>query len=625
MKKTIAVCNFLRLENEVYLPALWTQSKTYYEKTGTYVDQWNWAIPYYDIFSSEHEDKIKELLLDIKPDIFAVSLYVWNYHFSHCIAEWVKTQWPKCLVITGGPHQYFKYDTNWFKKHWYIDASLPGDSYGELSIKEILDNFNTRAIDWNKVTDIKYPKGKSRMIASSSKLSTRSTKNNFEFNFSGYSAQLKDLTKYVEYQQQHVPKARLVAMIETTRGCPYGCTYCDWGGGINTAVIKKDIEVVKQDVDAILHFKLHNLFICDANFGILGQRDVEIIKYIADKRIQTMSNFHVWYGGLAKTENKLNYIRKIVEIDIDNGLNHADEIKLSIQTLDDEILKNINRVSIPFDKQMEVFGSVSADKSIPMYVEIILGLPGMTLDKFYYELSIFSQYNLNIIWYQWMLLPETPAYDPMYQQKFELVVTDRRQGWHIEENGQSMYQVVVGSGSYTINDYLEMLLSTSMYNLLVQGRFYKNTIDWVVSNYSVPMGDLVRRIFYEFFKQTPFYQVAVEDWNSILSNSQSPCFFRVKNTKVYGSWYFIALAFTSHNEFTQKLINWLQDQYNIPYNIINADEEAAVHSGTAGKKKWKGLFVIDYKKAKDVDSIISLFQQYKNSVLVGNKKFLGII
>ena len=158
-KKTVVICNFPRFSGEIWMPYLWASAKTYYELYGLRKDEWTWAPCYADVYSSDYKDKIKESLLEAQPDVFAISLYVWNYTLAHEIAAWVKTTWPECIIVSGGPHQYFKHDLNWFKEHWYLDASLPGDCYGELCFKEILDNYDT-AMDWNSVTDARYPRRK---------------------------------------------------------------------------------------------------------------------------------------------------------------------------------------------------------------------------------------------------------------------------------------------------------------------------------------------------------------------------------------------------------------------------------------------------------------------------------
>jgi putative methyltransferase len=640
-KKTIVVCNFPRFVDTLWMPILWTQAKTYYERNGDKVDEWYWHPSYFDIYSVEYIDEIKSLLLEAKPDVFAISLYVWNYSLSHQVAEWVKTQFPKCLIISGGPHQYFKHDQEWFKKHWYLDASLPGECYGELAFKEILDNYDDDGVvDWTKVTDIRYPKGKTRRIATSPLSMARSYKKSYDYDWAASEAQLEGLKLFADYKNKVFPKSHLLAMIETTRGCPYGCTYCDWGGGTSTTVIKKDLETVKRDVDALANFHLQLVYICDANFGVFGDRDVNIIKYIASKRMISGYDFQVLYGGFAKTENKLEYIRQIVEFDVDHKLSHTDEIKLSLQTIDPEILKNIDRVNIPLDKQLEVYKPIAANNRIPFYVEIIMGLPGMTLDKFYYECDVFGENNLSMMWFHWVLMPETPAYDRSYKDKFGLRSIVKTNGWQQGE-ATSHYEVVVEAKSYTNRDYLQMLLSTSMYNLIVQGGYYKNTLDWVVKNHNLGIGGIMRDMYDNFYMQSShcrqWREQLFAEWDNILIDQDQPCVFTIDGKEVFGGWYFIAIAFLYHDQFTTNLMNWLQNKYDIPQHIINSDTELTIHNGNFDTTMRNGIVVTDFRKkitrnksftGGNLESVIDfLYRLYRDSgnISRAKKRLFGLI
>lgn len=632
-KKTIVICNFSRFNKEIWFPILWTQAKTYYEKHGKRVDEWEWYPSYCDVYSIEHEESIKKVLLEAQPDIFAISLYVWNYKASHKIAKWVKETWPNCIVITGGPHQYFKHDLNWFREHPHIDASLPGECYGELCFQEIMDNYDNGKVDWNQITDIRYPVGKARLIGTSSLSMSKSNKKSYDYNWAAAEEQLEELKKFEKYKQEHFPNSKLLGMVETTRGCPYGCTYCDWGGGINTSVIKKDVDIVKRDVDALSNFHLHLLYICDANFGIFGARDLEIIKYIAKSRMVSGMAFKVWYGGFAKTENKLDYVRQIVEVDLNNQLSQGNEVKLSIQTLDPEILKNIDRVSIPYEKQLAVFEPIATNKKIPFYGEIILGLPGMTLDKFYYEMDVFGSTYFSIQWYGWILMPETPAYARDYRERFGLKTVIKNNGWFLDEY-ESQYEMVVASSSYTTENYMQMVLSSSMYNLLVQGGYYKNTIEWIKKTYDIPVGKLVRDIYEEFFlkddSMQEFRDHAISSWDNILLDSDIPCSIVLDNTPVYGGWYFVALAFLEHERFSIPLMRWLKSSYQVPRQIIKSDHEIAVHKNNFQKTIRNGFNFVNCKKdipSKDVNAIINLFRLYRHSgkIFTGTKRFLGVI
>ena len=630
-KKTVVICNFPRFSDEIWLPYFWASAKTYYEQYGDRADEWNWYPCYADIYSSDNSDKIKNILTDAKPDVFAISLYVWNYSLAYEIAAWVKQTFPKCVIISGGPHQYFKHDINWFKDHPYLDASLPGDCYGELCIKEVLDDYNdnTNSVNWDNITDIRYP-STGRNIKSSKKSMSHRDKKQFQYDWSALHSQFDHLKEFIRYQQQHFPKSVLLSIIETTRGCPYGCTYCDWGGGTATTVIKKSLENVKLDIDAVSQFDLTFLYFADANFGIFGQRDIDIIEYLIKRKKETGQFFKIGYGGFAKTENRLDVIRDILRIDFDNSLSLTKELKLSLQTLDDKVLENIDRQNISLDKQLEVFEPLARDKQMPVYVEMIMGLPGITLDKYYYELNVLGGHNLSVQWFEWILLPETPAYAYDYRIKFGIETINKNKGWAVEET-DSYREVVVGGGTFTKDNYLEMLLSNSLYHLLVQGGFYNRTIDYIRSKSGLGYGDLVRSIYNKFFLTSKYSKDIKARWATIISDPEVTCTFNVNGEYVYGGWYFVALAY-SDQMFVDHLINWLQNEYMVPASIRKQDHEITINSVNYGQATWKGLQRISYKKSggfqnNSVHSMIGLFINHvdTNTVFQGKKKLLGVI
>lgn len=634
MSRTIVVYNPVRFSGEAWLPVLWAQAKTYYEKHGKKSSEWTWAPCHADLHANDLE-KTKLILENIKPDVFAVSLYVWNYQSAHAIAKWVKERWPNCLVITGGPHQYFKHDDDWFKKHLYIDGSLPGDSFGELCIQEILDNVDHHGkIVWNQVGNICYPMGSSRLKNYSKKLYTTRHKTEFDYNWSAFNSQLPGIRSFVDYAKSNFDKPRLLGIFETTRGCPYGCTYCDWGGGINTKVIKRDLEYVKQDIDAICTLDLTYLYFADANFGIFGERDVEIIDYLAKTKTAKQQNFSVGYGGFAKTENRLPYIKEILKIDILNQLSVLGEIKISLQSLHDDVLKNIDRKNVELEKQISVLQSLAPFKKLPIYVELIHGLPGMTLEKFYHELNVLGQRDLSVQWYPWILLPEAPAYSREYRNTHGLETTIKTtEWWWADSNSKNNHnEIVVGSSTYSSDDYLEMLLASSLYRLFVQGGYYKSSVKYLKKQ-GIPIGSIIQSLTQEFLYNRPEYQAAIQHWREqVLVNSSQGCFINVGGQQVYLGLYFVAIAFLNHDNFTLPIGQWLKKKYQCPSNKISQDQQLAVHHGNFGTHAAQFVFqisfrTVEYKNQSSLSDILLQFTQFKNSgsILRGQKKLFGLI
>jgi len=627
--KTIVIANFPRFSGEVFLPYLWASAKTYYELNGKFNDEWQWHPCYLDCYSTDHTETIKREVLKANPDVFAISLYVWNYKLAHDIAKWVKETFPDCVIISGGPHQYFKHDMSWFKKHWYLDASLPGDCYGELFFQELLDNYNNGQVDWSMVTDARYPTKKGKNISISKNTMSRDDKKLFQFNFSALSIQLEPLKDFLIYQKDHFPKSISACILETTRGCPYGCTYCDWGGGVGTTVIKKSIDNVYLDIDAAVQFNLSFLYIADANFGIFGERDVEIINYIVKCKIEMDQHFTIGYGGFAKTENRLDYIKEIIKVDVDNNLSVTRELKLSLQTLDEQILKNIDRVNINLDKQLEVFKPLAKDNQMPLYVEMIMGLPGIDLEKYYHELDILGKHNLSVQWFEWILLPETPAYAYEYRNKYGLEVITKNNGWFSIEENSSMREVVIGGMSFSKDEYLQMILSNSLYHLLVKGGFYTNAMEYILSTTSLGHGDIIRCIYDRFFMRSEYCHNVLDRWHLIITDPDVPCTFDIKGNMVYGNLYFIALAFADQ-QFVGQLVSWLQEEFKIPQKIINKDRFITINSLNFGSARWQGAYRYSFQRpamSQNVYSVINMFLNHidTNAVFLAEKKLLGII
>jgi radical SAM superfamily enzyme YgiQ (UPF0313 family) len=442
--------------------------------------------------------------------------------------------------------------------------------------------------------------------------------------------QLELLKEFVAYQQRHFPNSMLLSVIETTRGCPYGCTYCDWGGGTSTTVLQKTLSTVKKDIDALMNFDTTYLYIADANFGIFGERDVEIMQYITDSKIRTGRQFGLGFGGYAKTANKIEYIRDIMELDIKYNMSMAKEIKLSMQTLDDQVLKNIDRKNIPMAMQLEVLQPLAKNKKLPLYVEMIMGLPGITLDKYYYELDELGKHRLSVQWFEWILLPETPAYSREYRQQYGIGTITKTGGWGEAETG-SEREVVVSCNSFTSTDYLQMLISNSIYHMFVLGGFYRDSVDWIKQQYNIGYGQITKTVYEEFFRKHKLYNQVKIRWNDILSVEQEPCTFDVQGVDVYGAYYFVALCF-SDKKFADELIQWMIINYQIPTKTVNQERDLQITKDNFGKTAWHGVIMFDYRKdivLKDlgVQDMVNAHRAYVDAgnTKRGKKKLFGIL
>ena len=95
---------------------------------------------------------------------------------------------------------------------------------------------------------------------------------------------------------------------------------------------------------------------------------------------------------------------------------------MAVQSLDPETLKIIKRANIKFSKFSDLTTTFRAN-GIPTYTEIIIGLPGETLESFKHGLEIIAQTKLDtVLIHNCSVLPNAPMNLPDYKEKYKIKV-----------------------------------------------------------------------------------------------------------------------------------------------------------------------------------------------------------
>lgn len=390
------------------IPLLWCSLKTYYEENSKNHQQWEWADPWVT------NEKTKEQILDQcqlePPSVFGFSVYVWNEEFFDDLARAIKQQHPDCLIVYGGPQPNVKYNKNFFKEKFWVDVVVPGDAYGEIVFKELLDNYPST--DYSTVPYIYYTDLEKNWHFSDIGINKK------EFNWPSnvFKAQEKFLLPRIKEMD--------LAIVETSRGCPYKCIYCDWGGGTYTKISKKPFTTVLDEIEWLAQNQIKAFTIADANFGIMAI-DVDIAEHIVE-----MSKKY-GYPKQVHHENAKNHVKRVVEIEkilISQGL--LESYKLSIQSVDEEIKNNVERIDPPFEEQVRAIRDLKDNfANLPIKVEIIIGLPGDNYQKTLDQIDLLINNEVPIgRSHPWLLLPESPAFSPDMREQFQ-IKTIQKMGW----------------------------------------------------------------------------------------------------------------------------------------------------------------------------------------------------
>jgi putative methyltransferase len=288
--------------------------------------------------------------------LVALSTYVWNREYNYALARRIKELNPACLIVAGGPEPAIT-DVEIFTKHPYLDVlvKLEGEKifsnllahYGcDLSaVAGLILNVAGQAVDT----------GEAERISDLEQLP------------SPY------LTGLFDNLIRDYPDVVWNGTLETNRGCPYQCTFCDWGSLTYSKIKKFDLDRVFAELEWMGQ---HCGFvtITDANFGMFVERDNAVITKLIEvqHRWGRIKNF-----SLTWAKNQKNEVVEIMRRLANESPTASSGLTVSVQSMDDHVLDIIKRKNLDQHKITEIF-SLCNRYNIPVYTELILGLPGET-------------------------------------------------------------------------------------------------------------------------------------------------------------------------------------------------------------------------------------------------------
>jgi len=327
------------------------------------------------IFKRDNPDNVISKMED--PVLCGFSCYVWNEKYCLLLAEKIKSIWPNCKIIFGGAQTSKK-----FLKYKFIDSVILAE--GEESFLQIL-----RAINANQDLDQIYNKKRMQDLDIPSPYIT-----------GVFDKIIKDN-----------PNSLWSMTFETNRGCPYACTFCDWGGVTYSKIKRFNLERVAQDLEWCVDKPVNYLICADANFGIFKERDIEIAKMIrsvADRGMIDSVN-------LQYTKNSTETVFDIAEIlgDLSKG------ITVSVQSMNNDTLGVIKRTNLDINDLKKIM-DISQTRNILTYTEVILGLPLETLEtwkKGLTDILELGQHNTIEVWFA-QLLENSEMHQDFYRKLY---------------------------------------------------------------------------------------------------------------------------------------------------------------------------------------------------------------
>jgi radical SAM superfamily enzyme YgiQ (UPF0313 family) len=343
-------------------------------------------------------ESVAEAILAAAPDLVAMSSYSWNYKKMGQLFDLLsQSEAPLPWIVLGGPNCAGRFGDKMMQQHPIISALVEGE--GEPAFRDICASL----VD----TPMRNP-----FLGARNCRTKDEAGNLVQPNMGHRLMALDDVPS--PYLTSLLPVTPPPVFYETNRGCPYRCAFCYWGNG-NAKIYRMSHERIREEMTFFAKNGVSSFILADANFGIF-ESDEEVAEIMAELNAKFNYPFKFLSVNYAKGSN--DRVLTLASILRKGKIQTA--TTLALQSITPEAEKQSKRYAIKSANFVNLVRS-AYDKAVPTYTDLILGMPGESIDEFIDGLETAISTGVPAIKiHQLSLLPGTEFYDK--QEQFGLVL-----------------------------------------------------------------------------------------------------------------------------------------------------------------------------------------------------------
>ncbi|WP_455717542.1 B12-binding domain-containing radical SAM protein [Anaerosporobacter sp.] len=311
--------------------------KSYAKKYEDYIELAEFTINHYT-------DYIIQEIYKRKPDVLALSCYIWNIEMVEDVAAELHKLLPNMEIWLGGPEVSYDAEER-MERLPYLTGIMVGE--GEETFLQLMEHY----VDGQgKLEDIKG-------IAYRENISQGG-----EVKLNQHREQLDLSTVPFPYENIEEFKNKII-YYESSRGCPYSCSYCL--SSIDKKVRLRNIDLVLRELKVFLDNKVPQVKFVDRTFNCNRAHSLAIWRFIHEND-NGITNFHFEISADILTEDELEVLSSMRQ-----GLV---QLEIGVQSTNDETIHAINR-KMDLDKLRKAVDRVNGGLNIHQHLDLIAGLP----------------------------------------------------------------------------------------------------------------------------------------------------------------------------------------------------------------------------------------------------------
>jgi radical SAM superfamily enzyme YgiQ (UPF0313 family) len=277
---------------------------------------------------------IAEQILAQDPKILGLGVYIWNARPTLDLVSLLKKLRPGLIVVLGGPEVSFETESQEIFK--WSDYVIKGEAdflFADFCQKVLQGVMPPQKLIQGPLPDI----GK------------------IQSPYSFYSDD--DIKNRVIY-------------VEASRGCPYKCEYCL--SSLDVSVRNFPIESFLKDLDLLIKKGARQFKFVDRTFNLSPKISMSILNFFLERMDSGLFLHFEMVPDRLPAELK-ELIKKFPP--------GALQFEIGIQTWNPEVAKNVSRRQ-DYSKIAENFQFLKSETKVHTHADLIVGLPGETLESF---------------------------------------------------------------------------------------------------------------------------------------------------------------------------------------------------------------------------------------------------
>ena len=290
-----------------------------------------------------HPRTVVEQILSYRPALVGFGVYIWNTNETLKVISILKKVAPEIIIVLGGPEVSFETTAQaLYDKADYVIQGEADFLFRDLCNQVLIRNETPQ-------THVSRD-GTSKIIR-------------------GPLPEVKDLVlPYDLYSDSDIAHRRIY--VEASRGCPYKCEYCL--SSLDKSVRNFDIDLFLNEMQKLIDRGVRQFKFVDRTFNLSVPISTRILEFFLSHKDKNLFLHFEMIPDRLPDELKC-LIRQFPAGSL--------QFEIGIQTFSRDVQKNVSRRN-DFKKVEENFMFLRNETGVHTHADLIVGLPGETLESF---------------------------------------------------------------------------------------------------------------------------------------------------------------------------------------------------------------------------------------------------